>query len=144
MVKIPLNTMRFLFSPNYFLKTLNLGKILITNDSTLSEDGFSKSGRRVVVTSDNRKNIKVNKITSDKDFDPNASTASKNKQKRFTTKIDYSKYPNALTKESVVDNKQYSINQHTGNKLKITDSQLTDTGEKLSASDLRKVKRNIK
>lgn len=144
LISIPVKTLKLLFVPKYFYTaTRNLGKILITDDNVFSTDGYSKPNRRVVVTSDDNKNIKVNKIKSDLDYDPNATTASRNKQKRFTTKIDYNKY-SPLTKESVVEYKQYDRNELTGNKLNINDSHFTDTGVRLSNTDLRKINRNIK
>lgn len=144
LASFPFKTLMFLFSPRYFRSVTNLGKILKTNDNVFSTDGYSKSNRRVVVTDDDGKHIKVNKITSDKDYDPRATSKQRKKQRRFTTKIDYKKYPNALTKESVVDIKQYSINERTGKRLKITDRDFRDTGDKLTRSDMSNVVKKIR
>lgn len=120
------------------------GKILKTNDGILSPGRFRKSNRRVVVTYDDGNNIKLNKITSDKDYDSKATLAEKNKQKKYSTKIiNYRKYPKSLKKESVVDRQQYFKNQRTGKNFTIHDKDLNHTGEVLDKSDMSNVNKLI-
>lgn len=142
-LKIPFQFLMFLVSPTYFKNTINhKGKILITNDNVLSAN-FSKPGRRVVVTSDDGKNIKVNKITKDKSFLRKRDLDAIAKQKLTSVSIDYKKYPKVLNKPSVIDNKIYEVNQITKSKFTINDSEFNDTGIKLTRGDMKKINKKI-
>lgn len=143
LVTLPVKTILFLTSPTYFKSVTNIGKILITNDNVLDANKYYKENRRVVVTYDNGKNIKVNKIMSDKSKFKSKSIDSKENLNLRTIKLDYRKYPKSLDKESVVDVKAYSINQRTKRKLTINDTELKATGETLSRSDIRKINNKI-
>ena len=128
------------------MKTIikRVGNIMKTNDNVLDKNSYSKPNRRVVVTYDNGKTIKVNKITKDKDFVSTSTAQERTKQKKFTTKIDYLKYPKSLNKESVVDKKQYKVNQATKKSLTYNDKELVDLHERLDRTDMKKVNKLIK
>jgi hypothetical protein len=128
------------------MKTIikRVGNIMKTNDNVLDKNSYSKPNRRVVVTYDNGKTIKVNKITKDKDFVSTSTAQERTKQKKFTTKIDYLKYPKSLNKASVVDKKQYKVNQATKKSLTYNDKELVDLHERLDRTDMKKVNKLIK
>lgn len=141
LILIPVKTLLFLVSPTHFKKVINhKGKILITNDNVLDTNNFTKgNNRRVVVTKDNGGNIEVNKITKDKNHIKTATKVEQEMQNNSSVKINYKNYPKSLNKESVVDNRVYTINQKTKKPITINDIEFTDTGDRLTRNDLRKV-----
>lgn len=107
-----------------------IGKILKTNDSTFSEDGYSKNGRRVVVSEHYPGNyIGANKITKDK--------PGKRSQKLHNMPL--KKKHKSVTVKSGIEAKTYKENKKIGTRLHILDPELIDTGDTLSNEEMRRL-----